>query len=51
MAGNTISSARFAGAGGWRFHVYLGGHFGTDSPLFLRKYVVPLLRVERRPGP
>jgi hypothetical protein len=24
---------------------YLGGHFGTDSPLFLRKYVVPLLRV------
>jgi pimeloyl-ACP methyl ester carboxylesterase len=26
--------------------LYLGGHFGTDSPLFLRKYVVPLLRVE-----
>ena len=23
---------------------YLGGHFGPDSPLFLRKYVVPLLR-------
>ena len=25
---------------------YLGGHFGPDSPLFLRKYVVPLLRVD-----
>jgi hypothetical protein len=25
---------------------YLGGHFGPDSPLFLKKYVVPLLRVE-----
>jgi hypothetical protein len=25
--------------------LYLGGHFGPDSPLFLRKYVVPLLRV------
>ena len=25
---------------------YLGGHLGPDSPLFLRKYVVPLLRVE-----
>jgi hypothetical protein len=25
---------------------YFGGHFGPDSPLFLRKYVVPLLRVE-----
>ncbi len=24
---------------------YLGGHFGPDSPIFLRKYVVPLLRV------
>lgn len=24
---------------------YLGGHVGTDSPAFLRKYVVPLLRV------
>jgi hypothetical protein len=23
---------------------YCGGHFGTDSPLFLKKYVVPLLR-------
>jgi pimeloyl-ACP methyl ester carboxylesterase len=23
---------------------YLGGHVGTDSPAFLRKYVVPLLR-------
>ncbi len=29
---------------------YLGGHFGTDSPLFLRKYVVPLLRVEEARG-
>jgi hypothetical protein len=30
---------------------YLGGHFGTDSPEFLRKYVVPLLRVlEARGG-
>jgi hypothetical protein len=25
---------------------YFGGHFGPDSPLFLRKYVVPLLRVD-----
>jgi pimeloyl-ACP methyl ester carboxylesterase len=25
---------------------YFGGHVGTDSPAFLRKYVVPLLRVE-----
>jgi hypothetical protein len=25
---------------------YLGGHVGPDSPMFLRKYVVPLLRVE-----
>jgi hypothetical protein len=25
---------------------YLGGHIGPDSPLFLRKYVVPLLRVD-----
>ncbi len=24
---------------------YLGGHFGPDSPIFLRKYVLPLLRV------
>jgi hypothetical protein len=23
---------------------YLGGHFGPDSPLFLKRYVVPLLR-------
>jgi hypothetical protein len=23
---------------------YIGGHFGPDSPLFLRKYVVPLLQ-------
>jgi hypothetical protein len=23
---------------------YIGGHFGPDSPAFLRKYVVPLLR-------
>jgi len=23
---------------------YLGGHFGPDSPVFLKKYVVPLLR-------
>jgi hypothetical protein len=29
---------------------YLGGHFGPDSPLFLRRYVVPLLRVEETPG-
>lgn len=28
---------------------HLGGHFGADSPGFLRKYVVPLLRVD--PGP
>jgi hypothetical protein len=28
---------------------YLGGHFGPDNPLFLRKYVVPLLRVEEAP--
>lgn len=25
---------------------YLGGHLGTDSPFFLKKYVLPLLRVE-----
>jgi hypothetical protein len=25
---------------------YLGGHFGPDSPFFLRRYVVPLLRFE-----
>jgi Serine aminopeptidase, S33 len=25
---------------------YIGGHFGPDSPAFLRKYVVPLLRAE-----
>jgi hypothetical protein len=30
--------------------LYLGGHFGTDSPLFLRKYVAPLLRVEVASG-
>jgi hypothetical protein len=29
--------------------LYLGGHFGPDSPLFLRKYVVPLLRVKEPP--
>jgi hypothetical protein len=28
---------------------YLGGHFGPDNPLFLRKYVVPLLRIEDDP--
>ena len=32
----------------WRVRMaasgYLGGHFGPDSPVFLRKYVVPLLR-------
>ncbi len=28
----------------------LGGHFGTDSPLFLSKYVVPLLRVGEAGG-
>jgi hypothetical protein len=27
---------------------YLGGHFGPDSPLFLKKYVLPLLRPEIR---
>ena len=25
---------------------HLGGHFGADSPVFLRNYVVPLLRTE-----
>jgi hypothetical protein len=25
---------------------YFGGHVGPDSPMFLRKYVVPLLRLE-----
>ena len=29
---------------------YFGGHLGPDSPLFLRKYVVPLLRVEESPS-
>jgi len=28
---------------------YLGGHVGPDSPAFLRKYVVPLLRKEQAP--
>lgn len=28
---------------------YLGGHVGPDSPAFLRKYVVPLLRVAEPP--
>lgn len=28
---------------------YLGGHMGPDSPRFLKKYVVPLLRVEPPP--
>ncbi|MDR3620396.1 MAG: alpha/beta hydrolase [Paludisphaera borealis] len=28
---------------------YLGGHLGPDSPRFLKKYVVPLLRVEPPP--
>jgi hypothetical protein len=26
--------------------LYLGGHLGPDSPFFLRKYVVPLVRVD-----
>jgi hypothetical protein len=30
---------------------YLGGHFGTDSPLFLKKYVLPLLQPEIRHEP
>lgn len=25
---------------------YLGGHLGTDSPLFLKRYILPLLRVD-----
>jgi pimeloyl-ACP methyl ester carboxylesterase len=33
----------------WRIEMattgYLGGHVGPDSPVFLRKYVIPLLRV------
>ncbi len=29
---------------------YLGGHVGPDSPAFLRKYVVPLLRAIETPG-
>ena len=29
---------------------YLGGHFGPDNPLFLRRYVVPLLRIAETPG-
>jgi hypothetical protein len=29
---------------------YLGGHVGSDSPAFLRRYVVPLLRVTEPPG-
>ena len=33
-------SARMSSTG------YLGGHLGTDSPRFLKKYVAPLLRVE-----
>ncbi len=30
---------------------HLGGHMGTDSPLFLRNYVVPLLGIEETPHP
>ena len=26
---------------------YFGGHWGPDSPWFLRKYIIPLLRVEK----
>lgn len=29
---------------------YLGGHLGTDSPFFLKRYVLPLLRVEPSRG-
>ena len=29
---------------------YLGGHVGPDSPAFLRRYVVPLLRVADEPS-
>jgi len=29
---------------------YLGGHWGPDSPLFLKKYILPLLEVERNTG-
>lgn len=29
---------------------YLGGHLGPDSPLFLKRYVLPLLRVEPARG-
>jgi hypothetical protein len=29
---------------------YLGGHVGTDSPIFLRRYVVPLLRTSPSGG-
>ena len=29
---------------------YFGGHFGPDSPLFLRKYVVPLLQITETAG-
>jgi hypothetical protein len=29
---------------------YLGGHVGPDSPAFLRKYVVPLLRASEHSG-
>lgn len=30
---------------------YLGGHLGPDSPLFLKKYVLPLLRVDPASDP
>lgn len=34
----------------WRWRMaasgYLGGHLGPDSPIFLRRYVVPLLRTD-----
>ncbi len=30
---------------------YFGGHIATDNPLFLKKYVTPLLRVEPRTPP
>jgi hypothetical protein len=37
-------SARMAATG------HLGGHFGPDSPFFLKSYVVPLLRTEPAAG-
>ncbi len=43
---STRSSARSAGGPGWRDSAISAATVGPDSPRFLRKYVVPLLRAD-----